>query len=276
MNIIDVGSNSVRIMTRSEGVVTKRLVSTKLGKGLMETGKLSSDSIARTVEALIDFAGLGECRIFATEAVRRAANREEFLRAVYEATGVAVDVLTGEEEARCAYLGASGGRDTTVVDIGGASTEIVTGLDEDDIAVSLPIGAVKLHDVCGSDYRAAYGYMESSFRDIPTVNPPLLTGIGGTVTTLSAIDLGLCEYDPSRVHGHVIGISTVRALGERLSAMDREARLRVPGLPESRVDTIVTGSAILTYLMEKLHYHEVTSSESDNTEGYEMLRGITK
>ncbi len=275
MNIIDIGSNSVRIMYRRNGETVKELTSTKLGRGLTETGRLCAESVDRTLDALEKYVAMGECVLFATEAVRKATNREEFLSEVRRRTGKEVDVLTGEEEAACAFFGASAGRRCAVTDIGGASTELVRGSDGVEKAVSLPMGAVVLTDRFGTDVDKLNRFAEELLKkaDFALSDEPLV-GIGGTITTLAAVDAKLKVYDPKIVNGYVLSLKTVENLIEKLASMSSDDRKKVDGLPASRADIIVAGSVILRCVMTGTGRDVITVSESDNTEGYAVLRGI--
>ena len=149
--VIDIGSNSVRLLLLCGGRARQEMETTRLGAGTAQR-RLQPESMARTVEAVARFcaqaraAGAERVLAFATSAVRDAVNREELLRALRARCGLEVDVLSGAEEANLAYLGAAEGRRALVLDIGGGSTELVYGAGAVQRAVSLQAGAVRLKE----------------------------------------------------------------------------------------------------------------------------------
>ena len=160
--VIDIGSNSVRLMFVADGkVLYKALNTTRLGEGLADKPLLKSEAIERSVVAVCDFykkavqEGAEQVLCFATAAVRSAENRQVFLDKVFSACGLQIEVISGEEEAEIGILGALGNRDGGVIDIGGASTEIVVKKDGALIyKKSVNIGVVRLKDMCGSEKAA--------------------------------------------------------------------------------------------------------------------------
>ncbi|MBO4323420.1 MAG: hypothetical protein J5836_02040, partial [Clostridia bacterium] len=129
--VLDVGSNSVRALVYSDGkIIYTGLITSRLGEGIADSGKLSAEAMMRNRNAILTLRdkclsfGADEPFVFATEAVRSADNGEEFV-ALLKADGVDVEVISGEEEGELSLLGALGGKDGGVIDIGGASTEIV-------------------------------------------------------------------------------------------------------------------------------------------------------
>ena len=168
--VIDIGSNSVRLLLRADGAEKQMLETTRLGQGVAER-MLQPESVRRTVEAIGMFCrlaketGAEQVFAFATSAVRDARNPEALLDPVWEKYGVKIDILPGEVEAQLAYLGAAGGKRACVVDIGGASTELVAGDREVQRAVSLQIGAVRLKDRFGLDRKTAEKELDALFTD---------------------------------------------------------------------------------------------------------------
>ena len=154
--VIDMGSNSVRLLLVQAGRTEQFLETTRLGKGV-EARRLQKEPMERTVQAVERFCalarsrGIGRVYAFATSAVRDAENRGELLALLRERCGLAVDVLSGEEEADLAYLGAADGARALVLDIGGGSTELVFGEGTVRQAVSLQAGAVRLRERFGQD-----------------------------------------------------------------------------------------------------------------------------
>ena len=160
--VIDVGSNSVRLMLVADGkVLYKRLNTTRLGEGLAQAPFLKAEAIERSAIAIAQFYGQAkedgaeEVFVFATAATRTAQNKEVFLNRVKELCGLTVDVIAGEEEAEIGMLGAIGNSDGAIIDIGGASTEIVVKKEGAVLyKKSIDIGVVRLKDACGRDRKS--------------------------------------------------------------------------------------------------------------------------
>ena len=274
--VIDIGSNSVRLMLCVEGKESQQLETTRLGQGVAER-MLQKEPIRRTVDAICRFyamakeAGCETVYAFATSAVRDALNREELLVPVRISTGLEIDVIPGEVEAQLAYMGAAQGRRACVIDIGGASTELVAGDGKVEKAVSLQVGAVRLKDRCGQDRAAAEAFLEemytaqkdafAAYRDAPFL------GIGGTVTTLAAMQCGMTVYEESRIHGYVLRHDEMRAWVDKLWDMPVEERV-FPGLKITRRDIIAHGLLILERFMTVFEREEVVVSTGDNLHGY--------
>lgn len=276
---IDCGTNTVLLTiaeTDGDGELRpqpllERAEITRLGEGLASTGRLSRDGIARTVQVFTDYATLieraGARRVLAvgTEALRRADNGEEAVRALdatLQPLGTKLEIITGQREAqlsydavRASFPALEGAR--TVVDIGGGSTEIVVGDTVIEAAVSLPIGSVVLteqhlpHDPPSERERAA---LRSAIEEALRAAPPLrgtVVGIAGTVTTYAAIALGLADYDATRVHGLRLGLAELERDVERLGAMRVDDRRRTPGLQPKRADVIYAGGVILSAILRR-------------------------
>ena len=258
MNIIDIGSNSVRLMCGKE----KYIETTRLAEG-MKDGMLSPVSMARTAKA-ISALKRGECVAFATEAVRKATNRRQFIDLVFETTGLRIHVLSGEEEAEVSFLGATLGYESeaTVIDLGGASCEIVSGKGKKIYyARSFTFGCVTLTDMFGMDVNKITDFINNmSF-------PPIYGkcfAVGGTITSLAAMEKRLNVYDREKVNGTTLNPMQIeRLIGEVLSGKD------FPTLEQKRRKTIVQGAAAIVTIMKKLNT-DLTVSESDNLEGYKL------
>ncbi len=283
--VIDVGSNSVRLLFVADGTILyKRLNTTRLGEGIAQAPVLKPEAITRTAKAIAEFysqakaEGAEEVFAFATAAVRTAENRQVFLDEVSKLCGLTVDVVSGEEEAELGLIGALGQADGGVVDIGGASTEIVVKKDGVQIyKKSVNIGVVRLKDSCGRDnaaLRSAASTAVESFGKVPTEER--LYAIGGTATTLATQYLGLKEYDGKRVTGCVIRLEEMRALTEALTEKTVEEIAALPCMPKGRADVITGGAILLTTVMERLGFAEITVSDGDNLEGYAIKRGLMK
>lgn len=279
--VIDIGSSSVRLML--EGVKLKDARTTRLSEGLSNTGSLGEGAMSRTVHEIVALCnkardnGATEIFCFATEAVRAADNGTEFADRVRKATGLNVEVLTGDEEAQCGFVGASAGRMSgllNVVDIGGASVELAMGRDgvlKD--TVSRPIGVVRLRDMFGSDKLSCAAYIKGSLASYPKIpRGSELVGIGGTFSSSAAILLGLKVYDPYKVDGYRLTAEEIGKLNTRLWAMTDEERVRaLEVLSPKRAEVINYGVQLIESMMQYFGC-EITVSESDNLEGYLALR----
>ncbi len=270
----DNGSHDFQVIDAYSRVV-------RLGEGLAQTGRLSDAAMDRTIAALAACAekiarrGVRQVRSVATEACRMASNGPQFIRRVYDETGLALDVITPAEEARLAVLGCqtlidpAPGR-TLVFDIGGGSTELVL-LERGDRAeagvrmlawLSVPWGVVSLgeseaHDAgCAADRLDAYRRMKARvaahlkpLRRFIRGNVQLL-GASGTVTTLASLNMGLAQYDRRRVDGSIARTAELVALSHDLASKSPAERAMVPGVGADRADLVVAGAAILEALID--------------------------
>ncbi len=280
---IDIGSNSVRLMMWADGkTLYKALNTTRLGEGLNSSGRMTDAAIERTAAAVRDFVrraereGAERIFVFATAAVRSASNRQKFLEEVRPA-GVAVDVITGEEEAEIGILGALGGGDGGIIDLGGASTEICLQRGGARIySHSANVGTVRLYDACGRDIPKLSRRIQDEIAAYGDVKAQGLTmyAIGGTATTIAAVSLALEKYDPAAVDGTVISSDEVSRMAHELLSMSVEDVKKVKGMEPRRADIIGGGCLLMYYIMNMLGAEEITVSEKDNLEGYIALRGF--
>ncbi|HBX23920.1 MAG TPA: phosphatase [Desulfotomaculum sp.] len=274
---VDVGSNSVRLLVAEvddQGKVMPlhtELKTTRLGQGITE-GRLIPGTMEKTLAVLeqyISRAGeLGAQKIIlaATSAVRDAANREEFTQLVRTATGRSLRVLSGEDEARLSYLGVMGGlndvQNAVVVDIGGGSTEFTWPRDGHVVCISVNAGAVRMTE-------GGYGsgqirmVIEEAVLAVRRDGYGEVVGVGGTVTTMAAMSLGLRVYDPLRVHGFRLARDTVLRLDQQLHELTLEERKVLPGLQPERADIILAGARILNRVLQGLGAESVMVSEAD-------------
>jgi exopolyphosphatase/guanosine-5'-triphosphate,3'-diphosphate pyrophosphatase len=278
---IDIGTNTVLLLVAERGdggalrAIAERATITRLGEGVDRTRRLSPAAVTRTCDCLAEYgAVIGQLRaervsIVGTSAMRDAAGGDALRAKVRALLGADVRVLSGEEEARLAFRGAiggltfEGGGDVAVFDIGGGSTEVVTGRIGPsgpivDFAASYDVGSVRLteryvlHDPPTADERAA---MTSAARDafapVPQLGPSTVpVGIAGTMTTLAAVSLELDPYDGARVHGHRMTRGDLRRAVERITAVSLETRQRLPGMEPNRADVIVGGAMVALALLD--------------------------
>lgn len=285
--VIDIGTNSIRLLVAEETAdgfrtVGKTLRTTRLGDGLQPNGKLSEAAWRRTLDGLAELQqqgrewGAAEWTVVATEALREASDGAAFAAAAEQLLGVPVRIISGEEEAKYGYLGAAGytGTLTTVVDIGGGSTEISVGLGGDlGLAVSMPIGAVRGTREFDMMTRRGIGELKKHcfalLREKTEHMEPVAhwIGIGGTWTSLVTVQEQMETYDAARVQGYVLTAAQVAELQEMLAGLSYEERLQLPGLDPARADIIVAGAVIADSIMEYFALPEIGISDADILEG---------
>jgi exopolyphosphatase / guanosine-5'-triphosphate,3'-diphosphate pyrophosphatase len=271
---IDIGTNAVLLllMERSgEGLkeIIDRSRITRLGQGLIASGRLSPTAMERTAgvleeyRALIDSYGATVVSCYGTSALREAANRDEFIRMIRERTGIEVKVFSEYEEAYYTYLSVKSdpaveGRDLVIVDIGGGSTEITRGDREEFHGyVSLPVGTVKLtelfvkHDPpLKEELERLAGYVREKVGSSEiAADGATVVGMAGTMTTLGTMILGLREFDKSRIHGLIIPMTTLGAWMERLGAMTVSERKGIPGMEAGREDLLLQGMILMREIL---------------------------
>jgi exopolyphosphatase/guanosine-5'-triphosphate,3'-diphosphate pyrophosphatase len=296
---VDCGTNSVRLLVSRlvDGrlvEVDRRLHLTRLGQGVDATGKFHPDALARTLDAMADFGaeldelGVRHRRVVATSAARDAANSAEFFDGARARLGVEAEIIPGEEEARLSYTGAVGAlpdvaQPVLVMDIGGGSTELVLGSEGQVLhAISLDIGSVRVRErfMPGDPPRPAEvaaatthidALLDASGIDFATV--ATWVGVGGTVTSLSALAQGLATYDRARVHGSVVTHGELDELGLRLLAMPVAAVAQLPTMVPGRADVICCGALIARRVASRLA-PELTVSEADILDG--LVLGLVR
>ena len=194
-----------------------------------------------------------------------ADNGVAFLGEVEWSYGFTTRLLSGDEEAELTYRGVASDRSldpgTMIVDIGGGSTELILPGRH----MSLDVGCVRLTERFGEDADTAGAFVGELLPQWPV---DAAIGVAGTVTSLAALDLGLVDYDPERVHGHVLTAAAVDEQLRRLASLPLEERRRLPGLEPERAPVIVAGAAILR---EVLRCYELSSIEASE---HDLLHGV--
>lgn len=291
---IDCGTNSTRLLVvDGTGVALARLMRiTRLGQGVDAAHKLDVAAVDRTLEVLREFRrvmdgfGVTRSRLVATSAVRDAVNGEEFLAAATEVVGSPAELLSGPEEGRLAYEGATadlpdGPGTEVVVDIGGGSTELVAAPGGRVRAVSMDVGCVRLterylgHDppYAGEMARAVAAVDAELDHGLSTVLGPVpagagrLVGLAGTVSTLATLEQGLGDYDRERIHHFELRRSAVDRWIRLLAGEPAAARARRPGMAPGREDVIVGGALVLRQVMYRLSADYCLVSEDDILDG---------
>jgi exopolyphosphatase / guanosine-5'-triphosphate,3'-diphosphate pyrophosphatase len=286
----------------------REMVITRLGKGVDRTGRFDPAALARTLEVLAGYAatcrrlGVERRRLVATSATRDAADRQVFLDGVRDLLGVEAKVLTGQAEAAAAYRGATAGvrggradprpggpgldgdQPTLVVDIGGGSTELILGDGTTSRAmVSLDIGCVRLFErhlhsdpPAAAEVAALRADVAAHLARVAEMLDPAaaarVVGVAGTVTTVTAIALGLDTYDPRRIHRATVDASEIAAAADKLAAMTVAERAALPVMAKGREDVIAAGALLLDELVRRFQVRNVIASETDILDG--VLLGL--
>jgi exopolyphosphatase/guanosine-5'-triphosphate,3'-diphosphate pyrophosphatase len=294
---VDCGTNSIRLLIAD--IDTERTAATdiaremrivRLGEGVDRTGRLSPAALDRTMGALREYADLiaraspAAVRMVATSATRDAENAQEFVDRVKKVLGVAPEVVTGDEEARLSFIGAT--RELTetpapylVTDIGGGSTEFVLGGPEGvSGGRSVDIGCVRMTErhlhgdpPSEAEIAAATADIDSALdvvaASIPAERAGTLVGLAGSVTTVGGIALGLPRYDSVLIHHSRIPAARVHEIATELLGQTRAQRAAIGVMHPGRVDVIGAGALVLDRIMIRFGCAEVLVSEHDILDG---------
>ena len=302
---IDCGTNSIRLLIADIDPeraaltdIAREMKIVRLGEGVDRTGRLSEAALDRTIGALREYADLIRqaaprgVRMVATSATRGAANSQEFVDRVKEVLGVAPEVVSGDEEARLSFTGATrelagaahareGGCPPPylVTDIGGGSTEFVLGGPAGvSGARSVDIGCVRMTErhlhgdppspaevaAATADIDAAVALVAGG---VPVRQARTLVGLAGSVTTVAGIALGLARYDPARIHHSRVSAEQVHEITGQLLGQTRAQRAAIGVMHPGRVDVIGAGALVLDRIMIRLGFAEVLVSEHDILDG---------
>ena len=304
---IDCGTNSIRLLIAepdgSGGLadLERRLEIVRLGQGVDATGEFHPDALRRTFAAVDGYAELikkaevptGKVHFVATSAARDVKNREAFFAGVKERLGVLPDVISGETEARLSFLGALSrvkpeGEPVLVMDIGGGSTELITGGADGDLhsAVSLDVGSVRVTErffkqnpVADDDLERAARYVDDlltgSGVDFDSIGAWI--GVAGTVTTLAGVYLELERYDRERVHGARIPLAAIAEQLSRLARLTVDQIRALPSMHPGRADVITGGALVESRIAARVHLDHLIVSESDILDGIalQLIAGDT-
>lgn len=318
--VVDLGTNSTRLLVadltargdRSEGSaraeganraaggaldeVERRSEVTRLGQGVDAAGRLAEEAMERVHACLAGYKEVAEAHgvtrsvAVATSAVRDSANGAEFCRAVRDRSGFEVETISGEEEARLTFLGATArmaldGAPVLVIDIGGGSTEYVVGRPGagPDFHVSTRLGSVRQSERHLRDDPPDHKDLEALAQAAREIVADAVPGhvlssteagiaVAGTATSLAAIDQELEPYEPGRVDGYRLGRAECEQMLARLASVGLEQRRQTPGLHPDRAPTIVAGAAILVESMRAFGLDAVETSEADILHGVALDR----
>ncbi|HLJ09401.1 MAG TPA: Ppx/GppA phosphatase family protein [Acidimicrobiia bacterium] len=302
---IDMGTNSTRLLVAdgdgASGPLTtveRHMHITRMGQGVNATRRLHPDAVERTLAVLqkyrdvMDATGVDGVRATATSAARDAENRDDLFGPAAEILGAPVELLSGDEEGRLTFLGATTGLEAPaphlVVDIGGGSTEFIVGTGpaagtagaaEVLGVMSVDVGCVRLTEAwLHSDPPApeelsqaisvVQAYLDDVDRELPAAGVArTLIGTAGTVTTVAAVEIGLAEYDPEVLHHFRLTREAAEDVFRTLATEPAADRRHNPGLEAARVDVIVGGAAVLVAVMRHWGFEEMIVSEADILDG---------
>jgi exopolyphosphatase / guanosine-5'-triphosphate,3'-diphosphate pyrophosphatase len=300
--VVDLGTNSTRLLVAEvrDGTVdelVRRTAVTRLGEGVEATGRLSDAATDRVRKALaayrelIDQHAADEVVAVATSAMRDAENGPGFRDEIHDRFGIDARTISGDEEARLTFLGATSGRatgaETLVIDIGGGSTEYVVGQagGEPGFHVSTRMGSVRHTERHLKSDPPAAAEMEALAADARAIveqEVPIEVrerveegiAVAGTATSLAAIDQELDPYDPAEVHGYRLASDACRGIVDRLAALTVEQRRHVTGLRPDRAPSIVAGAVILLQSMLVFGLGELEISEADILHGAALSSAV--
>jgi exopolyphosphatase / guanosine-5'-triphosphate,3'-diphosphate pyrophosphatase len=287
--------------------ILREMKITRLGKSLEQSGKINAANATITIEVLKKYQRLlkshnvSKYRVIGTRALRQAENSGEFVNRVFLETGLNIEIISGSQEAELSFSGVVKGfmpykifrkakkvlcghgksKNILVVDIGGGSTEFILGYPEEGTIKyikSVDIGSVILSEkfLKGSkpDCRSVTDllqFVEEKVRN--TVEEILqngfvfMAGIAGTISSLSAVDLEIGEYDREKINGHILYREKVIDIFKRFCSVDLKTREKVKGLEPARADIIIGGTAILIKILEMLSLENLIVSENDIMDG---------
>ena len=294
--IIDVGTNSIKLLVadvagRDVRPVHEESRQTRLGKGFYETQRLQPDAIARTAEAVAEFSRTARenkaasVRVIATSAARDAVNPEDLISAIEAASGMKVEIISGEREAELVFQGVTTGLELAqmpllLLDVGGGSTEFILGRDKHKhFAHSFPLGTVRLMEkfphsdppTC-DEFIACRDWLKNFLQKEvrPKLEPALqrenhskevlLVGTGGTTSILARMESKLDRYDRARIEATQLSLERVKAHRRHLWGLPLAGRKEIIGLPKLHADVILTGVLIYEVVMEEFGFQQLRVS----------------
>ena len=291
---IDCGTNSIRLLiadidSSNFREIYRTMEIVRLGQGVDQNKAFHPDAIARTLAAVDLFAqeiskrGVEHIRFCATSATRDATNRELFIDGVKKRLGVEPEVISGEEEARLSFIGATkefaqSDAPFLVVDIGGGSTEFVYGHSDVEFAKSVNIGCVRMTERNIHSDPPKAEEIENARRDIqeaiavaasivPITQAKTLIAVAGTATSVAASALNLEIYDRQLIHLSHVSAEQTHHVAITFAAMNAEERSHVGFLHPGRADVFAAGSLVLSEIMNATGAKEFVASEADILDG---------
>ena len=293
---IDIGTNSMRLLIAdyNDNKIENRkkyINTTRIGQGVDQDGYITNEALERNLKALKEFSDKcneEKCEkvyCMGTSALRDSKNGQDFINKAKKLTNIDVKIICGEEESNLGFMGVLEGtegnkkEDILVIDIGGGSTEFVVG-NEDGIKFckSENVGALRMTEkfittdpISDEEFNSMTSFIEdvisSTINKLETMNISKLVGIGGAITSLSAINQQLEVYSMEKVHNSVVTKKDLEKILQNLKIMTLNDKKTLKGLQPKRADIITAGVKILHIVMEKLEIEKIMISEYDNLEG---------
>lgn len=300
---LDLGTNSFRLLIAQNNdsglhILHNELQTVRIGENLTPNGPLSPDAITRALAAIKKFAKLisqyhgVSIRACGTAALRNASNADEFINRANSILGHSVEIIDAKAEAMLTFAGSISGFKTLpfpvcLIDSGGGSTELIVATeshtDTRPATISVPVGAVNLTEEFLSPEPSniqlnrlsehLHGIIYDALNSLPfsatkEANPNItLIGSGGTATSLAALDLGLVQYDASRIQGHILSRERLLTVHEELIQMPLTARTALPSLAGRRGEIIIAGLMIYLALLEHTGVDKLMVSDAGLLEG---------
>ena len=266
-------NNHIRVIKELNTIV-------KLGKDLSNDNILKKEKIEDAVKVICEFKkvvesyGIESVMAAGTMVLRKAKNRKHLIEMVKERCSVYIKLVSTYEEALLSYLGVISGlkgrtNKITVIDIGGGSTEIISGKDKEIIGVhSFELGIIDLtekffyeEEVKEKNIREAFGYVDKKLCKVKVEDRDLFIGIGGTITNFAAIKHKMKEYDPELINITYLSREEIEYIFNILKEKNLKERRKVEGLGYKRADTIIAGGVILIKIMNYLNIQRFLVSD---------------
>ena len=285
---IDIGTNSTRLLIAeylggNYKVLERDMITTRLGEGVDKNSFLSEKAITRTINAVKKFANnikkhnIKKVKLVGTSALRDVNNNNKFSDILEEKTGYKLNIITGKKEAELIYKGVSTDleeKNYRIVDIGGGSTEFIWSNENTIEMKSYDIGAVRLTERFISDIqkplsKKEYNNIKQEVEKTITrlskkeIADKTVIGVGGTITTLGAMDLGMTEYKSNKLHKHKLYHDSINQTLEQITGLSLNQRKDLTGLKPERADIITAGNIILNTIIEYYSYEFIMISERD-------------
>lgn len=291
---IDIGTNSMRLLIADyeDGRLLNRekfVNTTRIGQGVDSEGYIVQDAIERNINALKEFSeiayerGCSDLFCIGTSALRDSKNGLEFVDLAKEKTGIDVEIISGEEESNLGFIGVLEGlehnEDILVIDIGGGSTEfILGGIGGIKFSKSENVGALRMTEkfltedpICEKEFEDMYKFISKAITEtlnkLKFKNIKSIVGIGGTITSVSAMNQKLEVYSMDKIHSSEIYQKELDIILQTLKKMTLNDKKNIKGLQAKRADIITAGVTILSIIMKNLEKQNIIVSEYDNLEG---------
>ena len=291
---IDIGTNSMRLLIAdyNNGKIKNRkkyVNTTRIGQGVDKEGYISEEALQRNINALEEFANIckvEECQAIycmGTSALRDSKNGNVFVDRAKQKTNINVEIISGNEESNLGFMGVLEGLDTDeqilVIDIGGGSTEFIVGdIEGIKFAKSENVGALRMTEkflakdpIDTNEFSNMSKFIYSEIKDtidyIKSKQIKKIVGIGGTITSLSAMNQELEVYSMEKIHNSEVSIKNIKDILQNLKQMTLNDKKTLKGLQPKRADIITAGVEILNIIMENLEIEKIIVSEYDNLEG---------